>query len=73
MACYSFHLATGATLQVNTIKSGTIKEYLLAAATLISRFDILGREARKELNCDKLCDPISKVLAQVKRFEEMPN
>ena len=73
MACYSFHLASGATLQANTIKSGTIKEYLLAAATLIRRFDILGRDSRKELNCDKLCDPINKVLAQVKRFEEMPN
>ena len=26
MACYSFHLASGATLQANTIKSGTIKK-----------------------------------------------
>ena len=56
MAMYAFELASGSTIQGIKIKSSTIKDYLLAAATLISRFDVLGRDARKELNCEKLCE-----------------
>ena len=40
VASCAFHLASGATIQAKVIKSGTLKEYLLAAATLFSRFDM---------------------------------
>ena len=73
MAMYAYELASGETIQGTKIKSSTIKDYLLAAATLVMRFDKLGRDARKELNCKKLCEAIQKVVAQVKRFEDVPD
>ena len=42
MAMYAFELSSGASIQGTKIRSSTIKDYLLAAATLISRFDVLG-------------------------------
>ena len=73
MAMYAYELASGETIQGTKIKSSTIKDYLLAAATLVMRFDKLGRDARKELNCKELCEAIQKVVAQVKRFEDVPD
>ena len=66
MVSYAFHLASGATIQANVIESGTIKESLLA-------FNVLEHNVRKEINCDKLCEPINKVMAQVKRFKDVSN
>ena len=68
---YAFELASGDTIQGEKIKSSTIKDYLLAAATLVRRFDIIGRDARKELNCKELCEAIHKIVAQVKWFEDV--
>ena len=73
MAMYAYELASGDTIQGIKIRSSTIKDYLLAAATLVMRFDIIGRDARKELNCKELCEAIQKVVAQVKRFENVPD
>ena len=71
MAMYAYELASGDTIQGIKIRSSTIKDYLLAAATLVMRFDIIGQDARKELNCKELCEAIQKVVAQVKRFENV--
>jgi hypothetical protein len=34
MACYACHLATGHSLSAQTLKVGTIRKYLIAAASL---------------------------------------
>ena len=71
MVMYAFELVSDDTIQGKKIKSGMIKDYLLAAATLVSRFNIIRRDARKELNCKELCEAINKVVAEVKRFEDV--
>lgn len=73
MATYGVHLATGHSIKAINIKAGTMKEYMLAAAGLIKLFDKIPRGSRKELHTDRLCNTVSKVLGEVKRFEDIPN
>jgi hypothetical protein len=73
-ACYAMHLGTGHSLSFRNIRSGTIRGYLLAAASLVMSFDRdpSGRDARKELGQSTLCFPLDKVLKELKRWEDVP-
>jgi hypothetical protein len=56
MACYACHLATGHSLSSRTLKVGTIRNCLIAAASFVAVFDsVQGRDARKEKGSDLLC------------------
>ncbi|KAG7354495.1 hypothetical protein IV203_003851 [Nitzschia inconspicua] len=74
LACYACHLATGHSLSSLTLRTGTIRKYLIAAASLIAIFDSEpGRDARKGKGSDSLCSPLEKVLKEQKRWEDVPD
>ena len=73
MACYAVFLARGHSLRCRSIKSDTIKIYLHNAATFVSRFDTVDRDARKKEGETKLCPPVASVVGIVKRYEDMKN
>ncbi|KAG7347847.1 hypothetical protein IV203_016552 [Nitzschia inconspicua] len=64
----------GHSLSSLTLRTGTIRKYLIAAASLIAIFDSEpGRDARKEKGSDSLCSPLEKVLKEQKRWEDVPD
>ena len=74
MAMYLVYLSEGHTLQHKRIHSCTIKAYLLAAATFIQLCDHYPhRDARKADNATLLCPAVARLLANLKRFEDIPN
>jgi hypothetical protein len=74
MACYASHLATGHSLSSRALKVGTIRQYLIAAASFVAVFDsVQGRDARKEKGSDSLCPALDKVLKEQKRWEDVPD
>ena len=75
MACYAAHLGTGHTLSSRCIRSGSISKYLHAAASLVMVFDDAGilRDPRKAKGSNTLCFPLSQVMKELKRYEDVPN
>jgi hypothetical protein len=70
---YAMHLATGNTLLCRSIKSGTIKDYVLAAASFLSLF---GNEVdyRRSTPTDKaFCPELQAVYKEIERWEKVPN
>ncbi|KAG7346928.1 hypothetical protein IV203_005997 [Nitzschia inconspicua] len=64
----------GISLSSLTLRTGTIRKYLIAAASLIAIFDSdPGRVSRKEKGSDSLCSPLEKVLKEQKRSEDVPD
>jgi len=70
---YGHYLLSGHTIHSQSIKADTASAYLLAAATLLSHFDIVpGRDGRKRFRTDKyLCNEIAVVLKEAKRYESV--
>jgi hypothetical protein len=74
MACYACHLAMGHSLSSQTLRVGTIRKYLIAAASFVAVFDsVQGRDARKEKGSDSLCPALDKVLKEQKWWEDVPD
>ena len=72
MALYATHCASGSTLTCKSIKADTIRQYLLAVATLSLRFR--DCDPRKYLVSDtRLAPEIVAVLKEVERWEKVPN
>ena len=70
IALYALSLVQCNTLHATSIKSGTIKRYLHAAASLSTQ----ANEADPRLNIyGKNSAPMQKVLQEQKRWEDMPN
>ena len=70
MACYTAHLAVGNTIYCKTIKSGTIKRYLAAAA----EFSIPAQMMNPCLNImGKESAYIRDILSESRRWESIPN
>ena len=69
---YATHLATGSTLKCQTIQSGTIKGYLHDVAKFLGRFRAIDPRFVSATDT-KLAPVISKVLAEQKRWETVPN
>ena len=70
MACYTVHLVSGQTLLCKTIKSGTVKRYLAAAAELSipakmmnPTLDIMGNQSAY----------IKNIIKECQRWESMPD
>ncbi|KAG7339164.1 hypothetical protein IV203_020107 [Nitzschia inconspicua] len=72
-ACYAAHLGSGHTLSRRAIRSDTIRNYLLAAATLVQLFHPHNLDPRKEKGIQSLCPAIDKVLKEMKRWENIPD
>ncbi|KAG7354488.1 hypothetical protein IV203_003844 [Nitzschia inconspicua] len=72
-ACYAAHLGSGHTLSRRTVRSDTIRNYLLAAATLVQLFHPHNLDPRKEKGAPSLCPAIDKVLKELKRWENIPD
>ena len=70
MALFALSLAQGSTILAISIKAGTIKGYLRAAAGLSKHAQLADPTRNFE---GKLADPIQRVLHEQKRWEEMPN
>ena len=70
---YAVYLATGHTLRSQSIMSSTISEYLLTAARFYKQLDPAGRDPRFEEGSRALCEPVTRVIGEVKRFEGVPN
>lgn len=73
LAMYAMHLATGNTLLCKSIKSGTIKDYVFAAASFLSLF---GKEVdhRRSTPTDKaFCPELQAVYREIERWEKVPN
>jgi hypothetical protein len=74
MACYACHLVTGHSLSSQTLKVGTIRKYLIAAASFVAVFDSgQGLDTRKEKGLDSLCPALDKVLKEQKQWEDVPD
>ena len=73
LGCYAVYLANGHTLTARSIKAETIGKYILAAASLIQMFDKLHRDPRKVDGQTTTCPQIQKVIAEVKRYENVPH
>ncbi|KAG7373857.1 hypothetical protein IV203_012952 [Nitzschia inconspicua] len=72
-ACYAAHLGSGHTLSRRAVRSDTIRNYLLAAATLVQLFHPHNLDPRKEKGAPSLCPAIDKVLKELKRWENIPD
>ena len=70
MACYTAHLASGATLLCKTIKSDTIKRYLSAASELSAPAQMMNPTLDLMGNLSVF---IKDIIHEVKRWETMPN
>ena len=71
--CYTVYLAKGHTLQARSICADTISKYLMAAALLVQVFNNQKRDPRKQDNKLTICPQIQKIIAEVQRFEFIPN
>ena len=72
LAMYATHLATGSTLKYQTIQSGTIKGYIHNVAKFLGRFRAINPRFVSATDT-KLAPVISKVIAEQKRWETVPN
>jgi len=70
MALFALSLAQGSTILAISIKAGTIKGYLRAAAGLSKHAQLADPTRNFE---GKLADPIQRVISEQKRWEDMPN
>jgi hypothetical protein len=70
MALYATHLATGSNLRHKTIKAATISHYLASVAKFLGRFS--DRDVRKQLDSFNIAPCIKAVIAEIKRWEDMP-
>ena len=70
---FAIYLATGHTLRSQSIQSGAISEYLLAAARFYRQLDPGNRDPRFESGATCLCEPAARVIGEVRRFEGVPN
>jgi hypothetical protein len=74
MAFYARLLGTGDTLICRTIKVATIQQYLRAVARFLASFDPKERDYRRVDNNDKhFAPPLAAVLAELKRWETVPD
>merc|ERR1712183_196098 len=73
MAYYAVFIAMDHSLLCRSFKSNTIKIYLQNAATLITRFDSINRDARNKIGESKLYPPVAAVVGAVKRYKDMKN
>ena len=72
LAMYATHLATGSSLLFKTIKANTIAGYLHDVATLLGRYRPI--DPRFVSTADTTLAPvITKVLAEQRRWESIPN
>ena len=72
LAMYATHLATGSTLYSRSIKSGTLTGYLLDVATFLGRFRPIDPRYVSAADT-KLAPAIAKVVAELRRWETVPN
>jgi hypothetical protein len=73
-AMYAVHLGTGHSLSCQSLKSGTISSYLLDVANFTRLFDPKDRDPRRRSSMEQSLAPcITKVLAEFKRYETVPN
>jgi hypothetical protein len=72
LALYAAHLATGSSLHCRSLKAGTIRSYLLDVAKFLGRFRDIDPRFRSTADT-KLAPAIAKVLAEVQRWESVPN
>ena len=73
-ALYAAHLATGSTLWLRHIKSGTIRAYINAGASFMACFGNRPCDTRRALPTDKSLAPcIQAVLDEQARWEKVPN
>jgi hypothetical protein len=73
MAIYAMHLGTGHTLLCKSILSSTVATYCQQAATFLALFDEKERDARKIEGGSSIAVCLTKVIAELKRWESMPN
>ena len=72
LALYAAHLASGSTLMCKSVKSGTIAGYLRDVARFLANFQ--ARDPRRtDATQTTNAECISGVLAEVKRWELVPN
>jgi hypothetical protein len=72
LALYAAHLATGSSLHCRSLKAGTIRSYLLDVAKFLGRFRDIDPRFKSTADT-KLAPEIAKVLAEVQRWESVPN
>ena len=72
LALYAAHLATGSSLHCKSLKAGTIRSYLLDVAKFLGRYRDVDPRYRSTADT-KLAPPIGKILAEVQRWESIPN
>lgn len=70
-AQYTAHLCTGHTIHSKAIRYNTVLRYLHDAATFVKLQT--GIDPRFELGSDSFAEPIQRILAEYKRWEEVPN
>ena len=71
-AMYALHLSSGHSIYCRSIKSATIEQYVLAAASFIQLFS--GVDFRKDLPTDKHMGHIlAPVLRDLKKYDLVPN
>jgi hypothetical protein len=72
LALYAAHLTSGSTLMCKSVKSGTIVGYLRDVARFLANFQ--ARDPRRiDATQTTNAECISDVLAEVKRWELVPN
>ena len=73
-AMYADHLAAGSTLLFRAIKTGTIKGYMLAVATLLATFGTVSKDYRKDCDTDnKWSKPLQAVYDEHDRWMDVPD
>lgn len=72
IAMYALYLATGNTIYSQIVRAATIEQYLIAAETLIEKFDPISyRKARFDAT-GGMYKGVSKVLTELRRLESIP-
>jgi hypothetical protein len=74
LVCYTAFLATGHSINLKSIKSGTVDGYLLTTKNFPRNFDRKSnQDARMFTGAAVIAAPIKKVIDEMKRFEKQPN
>lgn len=74
LACYAIHLSYGNTIFCRAIKSATIKQYVLAAASLLAQFSATKVDPRRDSpTSDKWAPCLDAVFKELLRYEKVPN
>ena len=73
MAMYAVHLGTGNTILGKTIKAATVAHYVYNAATFVQIFDEANRDPRKTDGTTTTAPCLKKVLAELERWEDLPD